>query len=176
MGLQLTSERPNDSVFLTSLGSGFQQFAAATSVPASLWTSSKLLSRSCRSNSGMLRAESFDLAIDDLLVQMDIAKPSSTSISDTNSFSPPPTRQTYLFRTGLHPSLSFGWLPCTMKLDLGAVALTVQDRPHVGSFLNDVNLIDLFIFNNQWKCRNLGTILRRTDPTVSATATKGPCY
>ena len=36
----------------------------------------------------MLRAESFNLAIDDLLVPMDIARPSSTSISDTNSFSP----------------------------------------------------------------------------------------
>ena len=52
---------------------------------------------------------------------------------------------------------------------LGGVALTVGSVPRrIGPKLRQFDW--LFIFNNQWKWRNLGTILRGTDPTISATA------
>ena len=56
----------------------------------------------------------------------------------------------------------------------GAVALTVGSVPR-RIFLKLRQFHWLFIFNNQWKWRStLGTILRGTDPTVSATVQRPP--
>ena len=57
--------------------------------------------------------------------------------------------------------------------DQGAVALTIGSVPRRTVF--ELRQFDwLFIFNNQWKSRHSGTILRGTDPTVSATAPRIP--
>ena len=58
---------------------------------------------------------------------------------------------------------------CCRDGEQGAVALTIGSAPHRTVF--ELRQFDwLFIFNNQWKRCNSGTILRGTDPTVSATA------
>ena len=55
------------------------------------------------------------------------------------------------------------------NVNQGAVALTIGSVPRRTVF--ELRQFDcLFIFNNQWKLRNSGTILRGTNPTVSATA------
>ena len=51
----------------------------------------------------------------------------------------------------------------------GAVALTIGSVPR--RTILELRQFDwLFIFNNQWKWRNSGMILRGTNPTISATA------
>ena len=52
---------------------------------------------------------------------------------------------------------------------LGAVVLTIGSVPRRTVF-ELRQFFWLFIFNDRWKWRNSGTILRGTDPTVSATA------
>ena len=55
------------------------------------------------------------------------------------------------------------------NVNQGAVALTIGSVPRRTVF--EWRQFDwLFIFNNQWKLRHSGTILRGTNPTVSATA------
>ena len=54
----------------------------------------------------------------------------------------------------------------------GAVALTVGSAPRRNVF----KYVLLFIFDNQYKSRNSGTILRGTDHTVSATTHRGPLH
>ena len=55
----------------------------------------------------------------------------------------------------------------------GAVALTIGSVPRIIPKLRLFHW--LLKMNNQCNLRHLGTILRGPDPTVSATAPRGPC-